>query len=133
MSRFEPCQRKHQLRRSTKYATRSLDSVAATALNFEPFWAISRSRSNFDYYERQVDMKNIAIVVPGSSQDNYDTVKEINAWPGVTANMLIQDADLEGYQLRTGEGGFLAGNDDIYSKVQPGEKLYAVLPMDVGR
>lgn len=76
--------------------------------------------------------KQIAILVPGTGQDQADVIKEMSLPPGITVAKALDAAGLRGYELRTEQGNRMGDNDNLYSKVQDGQKLVAVPKMEVG-
>ena len=77
-------------------------------------------------------MKNVSIFIPGAVHDDYDVVKEVTMWPGTNVRTVLGESGLDEYQLRTQDGQFLSETDNIYDMTSQGQKLFAVLKMDVG-
>ncbi|MGI0023528.1 MAG: hypothetical protein ACREA4_00105 [Nitrososphaera sp.] len=75
-------------------------------------------------------MKRIAIKIAGSERDPIDR----NIKPGTTAGEILADIGLEGYLLSTGPNStrFFAEEENVYSLVSDGDKLYATTPAEVG-
>ena len=76
--------------------------------------------------------KQISIVVPGASEDAPLNIMDITLKPGTTVGEVLEAADLTGYALRTKSGDILDERDNIYTRIQDGEKLFAAPRMDVG-
>ena len=75
--------------------------------------------------------KNISVRVSGA--DGTSEIKEITLKPGTTAGDIKKAAKLEEYNLSKGKGkAFIADNEDVYTQVEEGDKLYASLISDVG-
>ena len=76
--------------------------------------------------------KQISIVVPGASEDAPLNIMDITLKPATTVGEVLEAANLAGYVLRTKSGDILDERDNIYTRIQDGEKLFAAPRMDVG-
>lgn len=76
--------------------------------------------------------KNVSIIVPGSAADDYDDLKELTVTPQTTVRQALEAANLAGYHLRTEGNQFLTESDNLYQRVAAGEKLFAIMRMEVG-
>ena len=73
--------------------------------------------------------KNLAVVVAGSGGE----IKDITIRPGTTARDILRDTGLEGYVLSRGASEAPFGeNENVYSLVRDGDKLYASTPAEAG-
>lgn len=75
-------------------------------------------------------MKRIAIKVAGSEQAPIDV--EID--PGTTAGEILGQLNLHGYLLSTGPNStsFFGDTENVYARVQDGDKLFASTRAEVG-
>lgn len=62
--------------------------------------------------------KPITVLVGGSGKTH-----DVNVLPGVTVRDLLQQLNLAGHLTRYGEATPLGENEDVYSRVNPGDKL----------
>jgi hypothetical protein len=76
--------------------------------------------------------KNIAIVVPGASEEDARSIFDVKLMPGTTVREVREDTRLNRFHIRRKSGGFLDPHDNLYSLVQDGEELWAAPDMDVG-
>lgn len=72
-------------------------------------------------------MKQIAIKVAGAEREPIDRLLK----PGTTAQELLRDTQLEGYNLSNGER-MLSLTENLYVAVADGELLFATTPARVG-
>ena len=75
-------------------------------------------------------MKRIAIKVAGSEHPPLDV--EID--PGTTAIEILTQLNLQGYLLSTGPNStnFFGETENVYARVQDGDKLFATTRAEVG-
>lgn len=67
--------------------------------------------------------REVPLLVAGGPSDGQ---RWIQVQPGMTVNDVLQQQQLEGYQLSVGQGKpFLAMHDNVYDLIGPGEKLFA--------
>jgi hypothetical protein len=76
--------------------------------------------------------KQAAIVVPGASEDAPLNITDITLEPGTTVGEALEAVGLTGYVVRTKSGDILDARDNLYTRIQDGEKLFAAPRMDVG-
>ena len=76
--------------------------------------------------------KQAAIVVPGASEDAPLNITDITLEPGTTVGEALGAVGLTGYVVRTKSGDILDARDNLYTRIQDGEKLFAAPRMDVG-
>lgn len=77
--------------------------------------------------------KTIGIVVLGAGEETAE-VRDTTIFPGSTVRDVLETCHLSGYRLSKGKGQpFLDPQDEIFSLVQDGAKLYASTPADQGR
>lgn len=75
--------------------------------------------------------KQVSIFLPAVQDDELE-VRDVVIPPRTTVAEVLQAANLDGYWLRTESGNFLSHADDLYSRIQSGQKLQAILEIDVG-
>ena len=68
-------------------------------------------------------MKRIIIGIAGSDGKEF---KDVAIAANTRAIDVLNQLELRGFQLQRPDGGMFAMNDDIYSQVADGQKLYAV-------
>lgn len=68
-------------------------------------------------------MKNIIISVAGS--DGKREFKDVQILPATKPKDVLEQLNLNGFQLAKPEGGFFARNDDLYQAVSEGQKVFA--------
>ena len=75
-------------------------------------------------------MKTIAIKVAGSDQEPLD----VEIAPGTSAGDIIRQLGLQGYLLSTGPASdrFFGDDENVYSAVADGDKLFATTRAEVG-
>lgn len=75
-------------------------------------------------------MKTIAIKVAGSEQEPVD----VEIAPGTTAGDILRQLGLQGYLLSTGPNAtaFFAEDENAYTVVRDGDKLFATTRAEVG-
>lgn len=73
--------------------------------------------------------KQIAVVVAGAQDQE---VKDVTIKPGTSVRDILSTLELDRYILSRRDGTFLNPNDDVYDKVENGEKLFASAEADVG-
>ena len=76
--------------------------------------------------------KQAAIVIPGASEDAPLGITDITLKPGTTVGEALEAVGLTGYVVRTKSGDILDARDNLYTRIQDGEKLFAAPRMDVG-
>ena len=76
--------------------------------------------------------KQASIVVPGANEDAPLNITDLTLQPGTTVREAVEAAGLAGYMLRTESGEILTEKDNLYTRIQDGEKLFAAPKMDVG-
>ena len=76
--------------------------------------------------------KRASIVVPGANGDAPLNITDLTLQPGTTVREAVEAAGLAGYMLRTESGEILTERDNLYTRIQDGEKLFAAPKMDVG-
>jgi len=79
------------------------------------------------------EMKNVTIVIPGASEADPLTAREVSIPPGTTVRQVLQNAGLTGFHLRSESGEFLAESDNLYQRADTAGKVFAVPRMQVGR
>jgi len=73
-------------------------------------------------------LKAIVVIAAGSG-DHHDLAIE----PGTTASDVLEQLGLNGFTLSKDQGQHVFGaNENIYTEVDDGEKLYAASKTDVG-
>ena len=73
-------------------------------------------------------MKHLVVIVSGTGQPH-----DLEIQPGTTAGDVLKQIGLTGYVLqKNGENPF-GETENIYPRVEDGEKLYANSPATVGR
>ena len=75
-------------------------------------------------------MKRIAIKAAGSEQPPVDVELD----PGTTAGEILRELGLQGYLLSTGpnSSNFFGDSENVYPKVNDGDKLFATTRAEVG-
>jgi hypothetical protein len=68
------------------------------------------------------DTKRLIIAVAGSEKGQE--FHDVAILPNTRAIDVLRQLNLNGFQLAKPEGGFFAANDDIYSAVADGQKLF---------
>ncbi|MFC1865142.1 hypothetical protein ACFLYB_00300 [Chloroflexota bacterium] len=74
--------------------------------------------------------KNIAVVVAGSQGQE---IKDLALKPGTSARDILQTLGLDNYVISKGDGNIFGPRDNVYEKVEDGEKLYATTQAEVGK
>lgn len=75
--------------------------------------------------------KQVSIFLPAVQDDEME-VRDVAIPPRTTVADVLRAAGLDGYWLRTEGGDFLSHSEDLYSRIQSGQKLQAILQIDVG-
>ena len=70
--------------------------------------------------------------LPGASEDAPLNITDITLEPGTTVGEALEAVGLTGYVVRTKSGDILDARDNLYTRIQDGEKLFAAPRMDVG-
>ena len=74
--------------------------------------------------------KNIAIIVAGAQGSSE--IKDLSIKPGTAARDILGTLGLDGYVISKADGKFFNPQDNVYERVEDGEKLYATTAAEVG-
>ena len=77
-------------------------------------------------------MNTLSILVPGASQDDPVSVRDLDVTREMTAGEALEASGLDGYYLRTEDGAFLSPADKLSGFAEQKAKLFAVLRGEVG-
>jgi hypothetical protein len=73
-------------------------------------------------------MKKLSVVVAGTGQ-----IRDLEIQPGTTAGDILSQLSLQNYLLSRGPNEpFLANAENVFDKVNDGEKLFASTKAEVG-
>lgn len=67
--------------------------------------------------------KQVTVVVAGSGGKRE--FKDVALLPGTKSRDVLSKLSLDGFQLAKPEGGAFSHNDDVYSAVADGQKMFA--------
>jgi hypothetical protein len=70
-----------------------------------------------------MNAKQITIAVAGTG--GKKEFRDVSILPGTKSRDVLAKLDLNGFQLAKPDGGAFAHNDDLFSAVADGQKLYA--------
>lgn len=77
-------------------------------------------------------MRAVTIVIPGASESDPLTAREVKISPGTSVRQVLQNTGLNGYHVRTEAGDILPENENLYQRADTTPKLFAVPKMAVG-
>ena len=80
-----------------------------------------------------MEQKNITIVKPGAGEDGQSDAYDVTISAGMTAKQVLDQIGLQGdYSLTKGDGRTIAPSDDLFPKVDSGDKVFATTAATFG-